>query len=54
MQEYLRTGIHYFVNAIINAHPKLVPLRYWSSEITAFLDFLKDFISLTTQHATYA
>lgn len=30
LQDYLRTGIHYFVNAILNSHASLVPLRYWS------------------------
>lgn len=54
MQEYLRTGIRYFVNAILNSYPALVPLRYWAPEITAAIDFLKDLLTLTSHHATYA
>ena len=54
LQEYLRNGIGYFVNALLNAHPRLVPLRYWAPELTALLDFFKDLISLSTLKATYA
>lgn len=54
MQGYLRTGINYFVNAILNAHPALIPLRYYHREITALIDFLKDLLSLHTHAGTYA
>lgn len=33
LQEYLRIGIGYFVNALLNAHPRLVPLRHWAQTI---------------------
>lgn len=54
MQEYLRTGINYFVNAILNAYPALVRLRYYSLEISTVLDFLKDLICLAKYRGTYA
>ena len=30
MQEYFRDGIQYFLNALLQAHPALVPLRYYA------------------------
>lgn len=54
LQEYFRTGIHYFVNAILNGYPQLIRFRYYSLEIATVIDFLKDFIYLTTKNATYA
>lgn len=54
LQEYFRTGIHYFVNSILNAHPTLITLRYYSLEISTIIDFLKDFVSLVRHNATYA
>ena len=54
MQEYIRNGIHYFLNALLQLHPKLIPLRYYSQEITTLIDFIKDFISISTHGGTYA
>jgi hypothetical protein len=42
------------VNAILNSHSSLVPLRYWSLEISTTIDFIKDYLSLRTNRATYA
>ncbi len=42
------------MNAILNSHSSLVPLRYWSLEISTTIDFIKDYLSLRTNRATYA
>lgn len=54
MQEYLRNGIHYFINAILNGYPQLIKFRYYSNEIAAIIDFLKDFYYLLKHNSTYA
>ena len=54
LQDYLRTGIHYSLNALLNTSPSLVPLRYWAHEITALIDFLKDFFYIKNYGGTYA
>ena len=54
MQEYFRNGIQYFLNALLQAHPALVPLRYYAPEISALIDFVKDYLSLKSYQGTYA
>ena len=54
LQDYFRKGISYFISAIANAHPKLLPLRYYIHELTAVIDFLKEYIYLTKYAGTYA
>jgi hypothetical protein len=54
LQEYFRTGIHYFVNAILNGYPQLIRFRYWSLEIATSIDFIKDLLYLITKNVTYA
>jgi hypothetical protein len=54
LQEYFRTGIHYFVNSILNGYPQLIKFRYYSLEIATVIDFLKDLYALLTKNSTYA
>ena len=54
LQEYFRTGIHYFVNAILNGYPQLIKFRYYSLEIATLIDFLKDLYYLWTKNSTYS
>lgn len=54
LQEYFRTGIHYFVNSIVNGYPQLIRFRYYSLEIATLIDFLKDFFYLISKNSTYA
>jgi hypothetical protein len=54
LQDYFRQGIAYFLNALTQAHPALIPLRYYTPELTAAVDFLKDLLCLTRDRGTYA
>lgn len=54
LQEYLRTGIHYFLQVLLGSHPSLVSWRYYAQEITALVDFVKDFYFLKRHKGTYA
>ena len=53
LQEYIKAGIQYFINAIINAYPSLVPLRYYSEEISTFIHMAKDLYFLLTKNSLY-
>jgi hypothetical protein len=54
LQGYIRSGINYFVNAILNSQPSFVTIRYFTNEITTLIDFVKDFYYLIKHNATYA
>ena len=54
LQEYIHKGLTFFVSALVNASPKLTPLRYFTQEIAVVINFCKDFYYLLKHKATYA
>ena len=54
MHNYIKTGIEYALNSLLSSHPKLIPYRYYASDISAVLKAFKDYYFLLKNQGLYA